>query len=108
MSGDGPVDVVYIPGWFSNVDLIWDQPEIAPFLRRLARSLALIVFDRRGTGLSDEVAEAPHLDAMLDDIGAVMDAAGSQRAVAGRVTDRRCHRLPLRRHVPGTNARGSR
>ncbi len=81
VAGQGPVDIVYIPGWFSNVDLIWDQPDIAPFLRWLARSARLIVFDRRGTGLSDEVAEAPHLDAMLDDVRAVMDAVGSPRAV---------------------------
>jgi class 3 adenylate cyclase len=86
VAGDGPVDIVYIPGWFSNVDLIWEQPDIAPFLRRLARSARLIVFDRRGTGISDEVAEAPNLDAMLDDIRAVMDAAGSQRAVLVGVT----------------------
>jgi pimeloyl-ACP methyl ester carboxylesterase len=56
--GAGPVDIVYIPGWFSNVDLIWEQPDVAPFLRRLTRSARLIVFDRRGTGISDEVAEA--------------------------------------------------
>jgi pimeloyl-ACP methyl ester carboxylesterase len=67
-------------------DLIWDEPDIAPFLRRLARSARLIVFDRRGTGISDEVTEAPHLDAMLDDVRAVMDAAASQRAVLVGVT----------------------
>jgi class 3 adenylate cyclase/pimeloyl-ACP methyl ester carboxylesterase len=77
---------VYIPGWFSNVDLIWEQPDVAPFLRRLTRSARLIVFDRRGTGISDEVAEASNLDAMLDDIRAVMDAAGSERAVLVGVT----------------------
>jgi class 3 adenylate cyclase len=86
VAGEGPVDIVYIPGWFSNVDLIWEEPDIAPFLRRLARSARFIVFDRRGTGISDEVAEAPNLDAMLDDIRAVMDAAGSQRAVLVGVT----------------------
>jgi class 3 adenylate cyclase/pimeloyl-ACP methyl ester carboxylesterase len=81
VTGEGPVDLVYIPGWFSNVDLMWDEPEIAPFLRRLARSTRLIVFDRRGTGISDEVADAPNLDEMLDDIRAVMDATRSERAV---------------------------
>jgi class 3 adenylate cyclase/pimeloyl-ACP methyl ester carboxylesterase len=86
VAGDGPVDVVYIPGWFSNIDLMWDEPDIAPFLRRLTRSARLIVFDRRGTGISDEVSGAPHLDTMLDDIRAVMEAVGSERAVLVGVT----------------------
>jgi pimeloyl-ACP methyl ester carboxylesterase len=70
VAGDGPADIVYIPGWFSNVDLIWDEPDMAPFLRRVARSSRLIVFDRRGTGISDEVAHAPHLDAACRTAGA--------------------------------------
>jgi len=77
--GEGP-DFVYVAGWFSNVDLIWEQPDIAPFLRRLARSGRLIVFDRRGTGLSDDVAGSPQLETMMDDIRTTMDAAGSERA----------------------------
>ncbi len=84
--GDGPVDVVYIAGWFSNVDLIWDEPEIAPFLRQLARHHRLIVFDRRGTGLSDAVAEPAHFDIMMDDIRVVMDACGSERAFLVGIT----------------------
>jgi class 3 adenylate cyclase/pimeloyl-ACP methyl ester carboxylesterase len=65
---------------------MWDEPGMAPLLRRLERSARLIVFDRRGTGLSDEVSGAPSLDAMLDDVRAVMDAAGSERAVLVGVT----------------------
>ena len=84
--GDGPVDLVFAPGWFSNVDLIWEQPEIEPFLRRLATGNRLIIFDRRGTGLSDAIAEAPNLDTQMDDVRAVMDAAGSERAVIIGVT----------------------
>ena len=86
IAGHGPVDVIFAPGWFSNVDLIWDQPEIEPFLRRLATGTRLIIFDRRGTGLSDPVAGAPALDTMMDDVRAVMDAAGSDRAVEIGVT----------------------
>jgi class 3 adenylate cyclase len=83
--GEG-ADFVYVAGWFSNVDLIWEQQDIAPFLRRLARSGRLIVFDRRGTGLSDDVAESPQLETMMDDIQTTMDAAGSDRAFLIGVT----------------------
>jgi class 3 adenylate cyclase len=86
IAGHGPVDLVFAPGWFSNVDLIWEQAEIEPFLRRLATGARLIIFDRRGTGLSDAVAEAPALDTMMDDVRAVMDAAGSERAAQIGVT----------------------
>lgn len=86
IAGHGPIDLVFSPGWFSNLDLIWEQPEIEPFLRRLATGTRLIIFDRRGTGLSDAVAEAPALDTMMDDVRAVMDAAGSKRAVQIGVT----------------------
>ncbi|MGH2463059.1 MAG: alpha/beta fold hydrolase [Candidatus Limnocylindria bacterium] len=79
--GDGPVDIVFSPGWFSNVDLIWEHSEIEPFLRHLGRGHRLILFDRRGSGLSDAVSQAPALDTMMDDVRAVMDAAGSDRAV---------------------------
>jgi class 3 adenylate cyclase len=86
IAGDGPVDLVFAPGWFSNVDLIWEQPEIEPFLRRLSSGARLIIFDRRGTGLSDAIAEAPALDTMMDDVRAVMDDVGSERAVQIGVT----------------------
>jgi class 3 adenylate cyclase len=86
VAGHGPVDIVFAPGWFSNVDLIWEHSEIEPFLMRLAVGNRLIIFDRRGTGLSDAVSEAPDLDTMMDDVRAVMDAAGSERAVLIGVT----------------------
>jgi class 3 adenylate cyclase/pimeloyl-ACP methyl ester carboxylesterase len=84
--GDGGIPVVFSPGWFSNVDLIWEQPDIEPFLRRLAAANRLIMFDRRGTGLSDAVSDAPDLDTMMDDVRAVMDAASTERAVLVGVT----------------------
>jgi class 3 adenylate cyclase len=81
IAGTGPVDIVFAPGWFSNVELAWEHPEIGAFLRRLSAESRLILFDRRGTGLSDPIAEASTLDSMMEDVRAVMDAAGSERAV---------------------------
>jgi class 3 adenylate cyclase len=79
--GDGPVDLVYASGIWSNVDLMWDQPSWASFLDRLASFSRLIVFDMRGVGLSDRGPEPPVLELQRDDVGAVMDAAGSEDAI---------------------------
>ena len=81
--GEGPVDLVLIHGWISHLDYQWEDPALARFLNRLASFSRLIVFDKRGTGLSDRVAESalPTLEQRMDDIRAVMDAAGSHRAV---------------------------
>ena len=78
--GDAPIDLIYIPGWVSHLDLIWEQPLFARFLRRLATFSRVIVFDKRGTGLSDRVAELPTLEQRMDDVRAVMDAVGSPSA----------------------------
>jgi class 3 adenylate cyclase len=80
--GTGPFDLVYVPGWVSNVEMMWEEPRMAAFLKRLASFARLIVFDKRGTGLSDPVpdAELPGLERRMDDVRAVMDAAGSERA----------------------------
>jgi pimeloyl-ACP methyl ester carboxylesterase len=80
--GDGPYDLLWIPGWVSNVELAWEEPLLAHFFERLARFSRLILFDKRGTGLSDRVPtdELPSLDERLDDVGAVLDAVGSERA----------------------------
>jgi len=82
VSGDGPRDLVYVPGWISNVEVMWEEPSMARFLRRLASFSRLIVFDKRGTGMSDPVPlEAlPSLEERMDDVRAVMDAAGSEKA----------------------------
>jgi pimeloyl-ACP methyl ester carboxylesterase len=79
--GAGSVDLVIVPGFISNVEETWDSPSAARWLRRLARFARVIVFDKRGTGLSDRASTAPTLDERMDDARAVMDAAGSQRAV---------------------------
>src|SRR4028118_2185384 len=112
--GDGPIDLVFVPGFISNIDLVWDDPVFAGFLKRLAGFSRLILFDKRGTGLSDRggdlpgaegrlaaraagsgprcrggrrrgglsgrVGDRPGLEVRMDDMRAVMDAAGSERA----------------------------
>ena len=79
--GSGAIDLVYIPGWISNIDLIWDCPELVSFLNELGKIARIILFDKRGTGLSDRIIEFPTLEERMDDIRAVMDAVGSQKAV---------------------------
>jgi pimeloyl-ACP methyl ester carboxylesterase len=80
--GEGPLDLVLVPGWISNVEMAWREP-MGGYTRRLASFSRLILFDKRGTGLSDRVAvdELPDLETRMDDIRAVMDGAGSDRAV---------------------------
>jgi pimeloyl-ACP methyl ester carboxylesterase len=80
--GEGPFDLVLVPGWLSHVEFGWDEPAMARFFRRLASFSRLILFDKRGTGLSDPVplTRLPALEERMDDVRAVMDAAGSARA----------------------------
>ncbi|MGD9526542.1 alpha/beta fold hydrolase [Pseudonocardia sp.] len=79
--GDGPQDVVFAHAWFSHMEIGWEEPRYAAFLRRLARDRRLIVFDRRGMGMSDPAPPTVTVEERADDIRAVMDAAGSSRAV---------------------------
>jgi len=79
--GQGPIDLVYIPGWVSNIDWMWACPELVDFLWELGKMARVILFDKRGTGLSDRVVELSTLEERMDDIRAVMDAVGSERAV---------------------------
>ncbi len=78
--GDAPVDLILVPGFVSHVEVAWEEPRLARFLTRLASFSRLIVFDKRGTRMSDPVASPPSMDERMDDIGAVMDAVGSARA----------------------------
>jgi len=80
--GEGPPDLVLVPGWVSNVECFWEEPRVSRFLRRLAGIGRLILFDKRGTGLSDRVRldALPALEQRMDDVRAVMDAVGSERA----------------------------
>src|SRR5438552_17686766 len=79
--GDAPRDLVFVPGFVSNVEHWWDEPAAAHFFERLAEFSRLIVFDKRGTGLSDRVADVAVLERRVDDLKEVMDAAGAKRAV---------------------------
>jgi class 3 adenylate cyclase/pimeloyl-ACP methyl ester carboxylesterase len=85
--GEGPHDVVYVPGGPHHVELTWENPPIARSLRRLATLSRLIVFDKRGTGMSDPIVGLPTLETRMDDIRAVMDAAKSRRAVLYAIAD---------------------
>ena len=79
--GVGPLDLVYAPGWVSHVEYGWEEPSLAYFFRGLAAFSRLILFDKRGTGLSDRASGLPDIQQRVDDVRAVMDAAGSRRAV---------------------------
>lgn len=78
--GDGPLDVVLVNGFVSHLDLAWETPPFAAMLPQLASCGRLILFDKRGVGLSDRGASVPTLEERMDDVRAVMDAVGSQRA----------------------------
>ena len=78
--GDGPFDVVTSPGFISHMEFQWEQPLLAHFLHRTAAYSRALLFDKRGTGLSDRAAGVPTLEECMDDIRAVMDAEGSERA----------------------------
>ena len=94
--GKGPLDVVFITGFISHVEHGWDHPGLAHFYRRIASFARLILFDKRGTGMSDPVPleQLPTLEERMDDVRAVMDAVGSERAArAVQLGDSRWHQL---------------
>jgi pimeloyl-ACP methyl ester carboxylesterase len=78
--GRGPVDLVIVPGFVSHIDNYWALPKLANWLEELGRIARVVMFDKRGTGLSDTVAELPGLDIRMDDVRAVMDAVGLDSA----------------------------
>lgn len=81
--GAGPREIVFVQGWVTNLELLWEHPRVARSLERLGSFCRVINFDKRGTGLSDRVPvdRLPTLEERMDDVRAVMDAAGSERAV---------------------------
>jgi pimeloyl-ACP methyl ester carboxylesterase len=85
--GEGAFDLLVTPGFVSNVDLMWDDPLMARWYRRLASIARVITFDKRGTGLSDRVADIPPLSQRVDDLRAVMDAASVDRAALMGVSE---------------------
>jgi pimeloyl-ACP methyl ester carboxylesterase len=78
--GDGPLDLVLVLGFASHLELQWESPAFARFFERISSFSRLIIFDKRGTGLSDPIAEVPTLEQRVDDVRAVMDAAGAEQA----------------------------
>ena len=87
--GAGSLDLVYVPGWVSHVEEAWESPDYAAFLRRLGSFARVVMFDKRGTGLSDSVPidRLPTLEERMDDVRAVMDAAQSRRAAIFGVSE---------------------
>jgi class 3 adenylate cyclase/alpha-beta hydrolase superfamily lysophospholipase len=81
INGEGPVDIVFVHGYISNLEVEWEDPGHVAFFTKLASAGRVIRFDRRGSGLSDRVRDVPTLETRMDDLRAVMDAAGSPRAV---------------------------
>jgi pimeloyl-ACP methyl ester carboxylesterase len=80
VTGSGPIDLVWVPGFVSHLEYHWEYAEMVRFTNRLAAFSRLIRFDKRGTGLSDRVSTAPTLEQRMDDVKTVMDAVGSERA----------------------------
>ena len=78
--GEGPIDLVVVPGWVSNIDLFWEEPSFVRFFQGLTAFSRVLLYDKRGCGLSDKILHAPTLEERMDDVIAVMDAVGSERA----------------------------
>jgi pimeloyl-ACP methyl ester carboxylesterase len=78
--GNGPIDLIMVPGLVSHIEFAHESPGYTAFLRRLSTFARVITFDKRGQGLSDRISDAPSLEIRMDDVRAVMDAVGSKRA----------------------------
>ncbi len=108
--GSGPVDLVFVPYDYSNIEAAWDFPPFVSFVRGLASIGRVLVFDRRGSGTSDRswTGEAATIEAQMDDIRAVMDAASSRAGVPVRDRERRFALLHVRRDTPASHVGGDR
>ena len=85
--GSGPIDLVFVPGFISHIENYWTEPRFARWLGRLGGFCRVVMFDKRGTGLSDRVGGLPTMDERLDDVRAVMDASGMQRAAVFGISE---------------------
>ena len=85
--GEGRINLLVVPGFISNVENSWEQPELARWMLRIASYARVVMFDKRGTGMSDRVTDLPGLDQRMDDLRAVMDAAGLQRAAVMGISE---------------------
>jgi hypothetical protein len=103
--GTGPVDIAFVMAWTTHLELMWREPTLARFLSRLAAFSRLILFDKRGTGLSDRVPDdrLPSLEVRMDDARAVMDAVGSDRAIRDGLFGRWSDGHAVCRDVSGAN-----
>ena len=85
--GDGPVNLVFVPGFVSHIENYWTHPNVARWFERLGSFARVVMFDKRGTGLSDRVSELPAMDERMDDVRAVMDAVGMERAAVFGISE---------------------
>jgi pimeloyl-ACP methyl ester carboxylesterase len=85
--GEGDLELVFVPGFVSNIEHYWEMPRVPDLLERLGSFARVAIFDKRGTGLSDPVAEPPPLEQRMDDMQAVMDAVGMERAALFGVSE---------------------
>lgn len=85
--GEGPVNYVFVPGFISQIENYWAEPGFARWLNRLGSFARVVLFDKRGTGLSDRLDELPGMDLRMDDVGVVMDAAGMDKAVVAGISE---------------------
>ena len=104
VTGDGPFDLVFIPGYVTHLELHWEMDTFRPFLERLSSFSRLIRFDKRGTGMSDRVSGAPTLETRMDDVRAVMDAVGSRRAAFYGLSEGAAMSLLFAATYPGRTA----
>ena len=102
-TGEGPLDLMFMNGWISQIEQLWESPALRRLLERLAAFSRLILFDRRGSGLSDSVGDSYTLEQEAQDALAVLDAAGSERATLLYIWIGRASWRPPRRRSPRAN-----
>jgi pimeloyl-ACP methyl ester carboxylesterase len=78
--GKGPIDLVVVMPFVSNIEVVWDEPQLVRWMQHMGERVRLVMFDKRGTGMSDRVGALPGMDERMDDLRAVMDAVGIERA----------------------------
>ena len=103
--GDGPIDLVIVPGWISHVDLLWGDPGWANFIGELTSFARVILYDKLGTGLSDPIVDVPTLESRADELRAVLDAAGSDRPALFGFSEGRTDQRDVRRELSGARPR---
>jgi pimeloyl-ACP methyl ester carboxylesterase len=97
--GEGPIDLIMVPGFISHIEFQHELAGYTAFLRRLSSFARVVTFDKRGQGLSDRTAGAPSLEVRMDDVRAIMDAIGSRRAALLGISEGGLHEHSLRRDL---------